>query len=136
GEDFLTGRYTIGVWWWELPHFPEKWADRYAYYDEIWAGTRFVAESLAAVAPLPVVRMPPALAAPLPGDRTRGRQRLGVEDEMVYLYIFDVHSHLPRKNPLAAVEAFTRAFTPDEPARLVLKSVNGDADPSGMGKLQ
>lgn len=135
GEDFLADRYTIGVWWWELPRFPEKWADRFAYYDEIWTGTSFVAEALAPVAPLPVVHMPPALAMDPRGDRARGRQRLDVSDEMVYLYIFDVHSHLARKNPHAAVEAFVRAFAADERAKLVLKSVNGDADHAGMAGL-
>ena len=50
--------------------------------------------------------------------------------------MFDVHSHLPRKNPLAVVDAFRRAFRPSEPVRLLLKCVNADSDPAGFAALQ
>src|SRR2546427_12538678 len=36
GEGFFKNRYNIGIWAWELPRFPERWYDRFAYYDEIW----------------------------------------------------------------------------------------------------
>ena len=50
--------------------------------------------------------------------------------------MFDVHSHLPRKNPHAAIEAFRRAFPAPGSARLVLKSVNADADPGRYTELR
>src|SRR5215207_9405542 len=59
GDGFFTDRYSIGIWAWELPKFPEKWYDRFAFYDEVWVGTSFVADALAAVSPIPVVRIPP-----------------------------------------------------------------------------
>src|SRR5437868_6752986 len=64
GDDFFKDRYNIGIWAWELPQFPSKWFDRFAYYDEIWVASSFIAESLAAVAPIPIVRMPPPLTLP------------------------------------------------------------------------
>src|SRR2546423_15155542 len=33
GDDFFKDRYNIGLWAWELPRFPKKWFDRFAYYD-------------------------------------------------------------------------------------------------------
>jgi glycosyltransferase involved in cell wall biosynthesis len=136
GEDFLRDRYTIGAWAWELPRFPARWYDRFAYYDEIWVTTSFVANVLAPISPVPVVRIPPPLTAACPGSRPAGRRRLGVGDEFVFLFVFDVHSHLERKNPLAVVEAFRAAFRPSDPVRLVIKSVNGRDDPSGMRQLE
>src|SRR5262249_51506455 len=124
GEGFFRGRYNVGLWAWELPHFPERWYDRFAHYDEIWVASSFIANALSPVCPVPVVRVPPALTLESPGDRDRGRARLGVADEFVFLFVFDFWSRTARKNPLAVVEAFRRAFSPADPARLVLKCIN------------
>ena len=35
GANLFEERYNIGAWAWELPRFPEKWYDRFAYYDEV-----------------------------------------------------------------------------------------------------
>jgi glycosyltransferase involved in cell wall biosynthesis len=136
GQDFFNDRYTVGVWAWELPRFPEKWFDRFAYFDEIWVGTSFIASTLAPIAPVPVIRMPPVLTVERSGSREAGRRRLGVPpDEFVFLFVFDVCSLLARKNPGAVIEAFARAFAPGEPVRLVLKCVNGSSAPEAMEKL-
>ena len=63
GESFFAGHYNIGAWAWELPHFPDAWYNRFAYYDEIWVGTSFIAAALAPIAPVPVVRVPPVVTA-------------------------------------------------------------------------
>ena len=137
GEEFFEGRYNVGAWAWELPRFPERWFDRFAYYDEIWVGTSFIANALAPVSPVPVVRVPPILTARGRGSRERGRRRLNVhDDEFIHLFVFDFHSHLQRKNPLAVIDAFKAAFAPDDPARLVLKCVNAEADPAGFASLR
>jgi glycosyltransferase involved in cell wall biosynthesis len=129
GEKFLKGRYNIGVWYWELPRFPEKWYDRFVCYDEIWVASSFIANALAPISPLPIVRIPPVLTAETGGSRDRGRGRLGVSSaEFVYLFIFDFYSPFERKNPLALIAAFKRAFTPSDPVRLVIKCMNQDVN--------
>jgi len=136
GESFFETHYNIGAWAWELPHFPERWYNRFAYYDEIWVGTSFIAAALAPIAPVPVVRIPPVVTA-VNGSRADGRQRLQVDDRtFVFAFVFDVHSHLPRKNPHAAIAAFRRAFSGRTDVRLVLKSVNAAADPEGYAELR
>jgi hypothetical protein len=59
GANLFEERYNIGAWAWELPRFPEKWYDRFAYYDEVWVATSFIANALAPISPVPVVRIPP-----------------------------------------------------------------------------
>jgi SAM-dependent methyltransferase len=44
----------------------------------------------------------------------------------LFLFIYDFMSVLERKNPLALIEAFRRAFAPGEGPVLVLKSINGE----------
>jgi glycosyltransferase involved in cell wall biosynthesis len=125
GEDFFEGRYNIAIWAWEQLRFPEKWYDRFAYYDEIWVGTSFIANVLAPIAPIPVIRVPPVLTLAEPDCRQTGRHRLGVNnDDFVFLFIFDFHSRARRKNPLAVIRAFKTAFGSSERARLVMKCVN------------
>ena len=59
GPDFFGGRHTIGYWWWEVEEFPERLHEAFEHVDEVWAGTRHVAETLAAVSPVPVVQLTP-----------------------------------------------------------------------------
>jgi glycosyltransferase involved in cell wall biosynthesis len=133
---YFRDRYNIGAWAWELPHFPENWFNRFAYYDEIWTTTSFVANALAPIAPIPVVCIPPVLTQSGQSLGERGRKRLGIRsDEFVYLFVFDFHSHLARKNPLGIIDAFQLAFAPSDTVRLVIKCVNAGADPDGWTAL-
>jgi glycosyltransferase involved in cell wall biosynthesis len=125
GEDLFRNRYNIGIWSWELTSFPEKWHDRFAYFDEVWTPTSFIASSVAPVSPIPVLTMTPDLTTELKGNRKAGRRRLGLPDgEYTYTFTFNFHSRVQRKNPLAVIDAFRTAFSPDEPARLLIKCAN------------
>ena len=136
GETLLQHRYNIGAWSWELQRFPERWYDRFAYYDEIWVGTSFIASALAPISPIPVIRIPPVLAPmPLDSHEENGLEWRRRHDEFLFLFMFDIHSHIPRKNPLAVIDAFRRAFRPSEPVRLILKCVNPESDPAGFEAL-
>jgi glycosyltransferase involved in cell wall biosynthesis/SAM-dependent methyltransferase len=124
GAELFAGRHTIGWWWWEASTFPEQWHDAFRYVDEVWAGSRFVADALRAVSPVPVRSMPTPVTLP---ERTEGdRARLGLPNGFVFLFVFDYNSVAARKNPGGLVEAYKRAFAPDEGVRLVLKCINGD----------
>lgn len=137
GASYFRDHYSIGAWAWELPRFPANWFNRFAFYDEIWVTTSFVANALAPVAPIPVVRIPPVMTPPRAGSREQGRQQLGADaDEFVFLCIFDFHSHMERKNPLAVVDAFKQAFAREARARLVIKTVNAQADAAGFAALK
>jgi hypothetical protein len=59
-----------------------------------------------------------------PAGPFRSRAELGLPDAFTFLFLFDFVS-AERKNPWGVVEAFTRAFSPDEGPVLLLKSING-----------
>jgi glycosyltransferase involved in cell wall biosynthesis/SAM-dependent methyltransferase len=128
GEAFFEHRYTIGMWWWEVSSFPQRWQSSFDLVDEIWAGSRFVADALSKVSPVPVVHVP--MPVTLPARPTVARAELGLPGDFVFLFVYDYNSILARKNPLGLLDAFVRAF-PDagEGASLVLKSINGDLHP-------
>ena len=129
GMAYFENRHNIGVWWWEVDAFPVEWHDSFELLDEVWVGTEHVARALTPVSPVPVhvVRFPIVAPAvePLP------RAALGLEDEWVFLSMFDHGSVLERKNPLGTIAAFTAAFAPDSGVVLLLKSVNAENDPDG-----
>jgi glycosyltransferase involved in cell wall biosynthesis len=135
GPSFFAGRYNIGSWWWELPEFPDVWKSSFEPFDEIWVGTQFIASAVASKSPIPVVLIPPVVNV---GAVRAGRKRDFDlrDDETVFLFVYDYRSVFERKNPLGAIDAFRLAFpNPAEPVRLVLKSVNADADPAALARV-
>jgi glycosyltransferase involved in cell wall biosynthesis/SAM-dependent methyltransferase len=127
GKAFFEGRYSIGVWWWELSAFPEQNRDAFEFLDEVWVGTRFIADALQPVSPVPVFHLP--LPIQVPAGLERSREMFGLApNDFVFLFSFDYNSVFKRKNPLDLVDAFTRAFGPGDGVRLVVKSINSDRD--------
>ena len=122
GPGFFHGKYNIGFWWWETSSFPEKDFGAFTHLDEIWVGSRFIAEALSEVSPIPVVQVPVALEFPLASRLAPGA--LGLPEAFTVLFSYDYNSVATRKNPLGALEAYTRAFRPEDGTVLVLKSIN------------
>lgn len=132
---YLEQKYNIGLWAWELPNFPLEWWDRFDYFNEIWVGSTFMYESIIKQSPVPVVTIPHVVEINL--ARTYSSADFGVaENEFIFLFLFDFLSIFPRKNPLAVVEAFKKAFKPDEPVRLVLKCINFEHEPENYKILK
>ena len=122
----LGGRPTIGQWGWETDVLPPSWTAAFDVVDEVWVYSRFVAESLGRLLPMPVVVVPQAVIAPPVGDGALTSAR---DDRFTSLFMLDRVSTLRRKNPLGLVEAFTRAFTAGEGPRLIVKTINARLRP-------
>src|SRR5207253_10413687 len=77
----------------------------------------------------PVLRIPHVLE-PNGAIAPSRRSDFGLpEDDFLFLFMFDFHSFIERKNPFGLIEAFKRAFTPAESVGLVLKCSHSDYDP-------
>jgi len=113
------------VWFWEVEDFPPEMTEAFAVLDELWVASDFVLEAIAPVSPGPVRKFPlPVVVPSVPDDVTRSELGLP-EDRFVFLFVYDFFSTAERKNPLGLIDAFTRAFGPDDGPVLVLKSING-----------
>jgi len=125
-------RHVIGLWWWEVGTLPQRWLRAFDLVDEVWAGSRFVADALAAVSPVPVVHV--ALPVPEPAAAPAGRPQLGLPDGFQFGFVYDYASVAARKNPLGLIDAFGRAFGPDvADVGLVLKTRGGGGGGGGGG---
>jgi glycosyltransferase involved in cell wall biosynthesis len=125
GSTHLDGRHTVGIWYWEVEEFPKQLWPAFDLVDEVWVATEFMQRSIGANAPVPVVHMPIPLFAP-PVASGLGRSDLGLDDRFTFLFVFDHFSILDRKNPIGLIEAYTSAFGPDDGARMIIKTINGE----------
>jgi glycosyltransferase involved in cell wall biosynthesis len=133
GEPFFDGRHTIGMWWWELSRFPDRWEPSFGLLDEVWVGTEHVASGVEAASTIPVHRV--RLPVVRPRVVGAGRESLGLPEGFLFLHTFDFHSVFERKNPLAVIEAFRAAFPESSGAVLAIRAVNGEADPANHRRL-
>lgn len=133
GERFFAGRYSIGMWFWEVSRFRREWHGSFDLVDEVWAPTAHVADALTPISPIPVVTM--RVPVQMPAIVPRSRAELGLPEGFLFLFSFDYLSVFERKNPLAVVEAFSRVFVPGEGPSLVLKCINGEHDPASHEQL-
>src|SRR6476469_7508588 len=57
------------------------------------------------------------------------------EDHVIFLFMFDLHSQIHRKNPLGVFRAFQKAFREDDKATLVIKASGGDIHAADFAEL-
>jgi len=118
--------HRIGFWFWETERLPYAHALSADHLDEVWVATDYVASAVRAAISKPVYVCP--LPMRVPQSTTRSRAHFGLPDGFLFLFAFDFLSSVDRKNPIGAIDAFSRAFRPGEGPTLVLKSINGAFD--------
>lgn len=125
GGVFADG-YNIIVPAWELPAYPKTWALSLRKFDEVWALSRFIGDSLATAGLKShlvgqAIEFEPGAILP--------RRHFGIrETAFVLLHFFDLSSYASRKNPEAVLDLFAklRAEDPFRDVQLVLKVKNGE----------
>jgi glycosyltransferase involved in cell wall biosynthesis len=137
----LSGKLTlrdtvlqVGYFWWELPVIPPMWVKSLEQFDVLVAGSQY----LRSVFERHVVGKPIVLARH--GLRTTqvhpDRPKFNLpSDKVIYIGIVEPTSDSSRKNPLASVAAFERAFPNDDKAHLVIKINNATVDREGRELL-
>lgn len=133
GARILDNRYNVGLWWWELEELPPIDAETEVLFDEIWVGTQHVAKAVRARTSKPVLVIPVPIRTM---DAEPDRASLGIPDGFMFLFTFDFLSAFARKNPLGIIDAFRKAFSPNEGPILVIKSINGAAEVAAQEVLR
>jgi glycosyltransferase involved in cell wall biosynthesis len=113
--------YAVGFYLWEVSAVPDVQRLGVELVDEIWAPTRYVADIYAPYKPAHVVGK-----GLFTGDEPAfaHRSQAGRNPRFTFVTAFDFDSSIERKNPLAAVRAFQRAFPGGEKVELVVKTSN------------
>ena len=126
-RDYFESRFNIGYWAWELSEFPKEWEPAFDYVDEVWTLSEFARDSIAASSPVPVQVVHCSLDFNYHPVIQHGRDTFEIpEDTFVFLFIFDFHSAIERKNPVGLVQAFKKAFGSRKDVQLLIKSSHSD----------
>lgn len=123
-ESILAGSRNIGFFMWELMELADAHRLGVELVDEVWTATRFTQAIFSGATAKPVHRVGHAVE-PVPPSARDFRAELGLEGQFVFLFAFDAHSCLGRKNPAGALAAFRQAFGPEpQGVRLLIKTSN------------
>jgi len=134
---YMRGRFNIGYWAWEMPEFPDEWATSFGYADEIWTPSQFTRDAVASCSPVPVKVVPHSLDPDMRVEGVVDRAKFGLgADVFVFLFFFDFHSYMERKNPLGLIEAYKNAFGDRRDVQLLIKSSHGDVHKEALSALQ
>jgi glycosyltransferase involved in cell wall biosynthesis len=116
-----AGKINVCVPFWELPRVSADWLELLRGMDLVLAPTRFVLDALVdSGLDTRVVHYPQAVF--LPDGVAADRARFGIPaGAIAFAMSLAPLSFAERKNPWAAVEAFTRAFGPGDDACLVVR---------------
>lgn len=125
GQEIFDRSYNIGYFFWELNKVPECHQLALELLDEIWVSSEYVKDAYAQVTDKPVINVGMAVEQ-LPDLPKIDPSEFGVDSGCVnFIATFDSFSFIERKNPLAVIESFCRAFPEgDEPVRLIIKTWN------------
>lgn len=130
-----SGTCNIGLPPWELPLWPRHLAGLFDELDEVWACTEFIRQAIAPLTSRPVLKMP--LAVEVDTSIGPNRAALGLPQKgFLFLVMFDGKSWLSRKNPLAAVHAFMKAFPRNRHVGLVIKAMGLDRSSAGWQAVE
>jgi len=121
GKSYFRGRYNIGVWFWEWPNIPDHYLNSMHRLHEIWVATKFTQEAFLKVSPIPVIKITYPIQINT-DDLYSDRPLFGLnEEDYIFLFSFDFQGVVSRKNPVALIQSFNKAFTITDKVSLVLK---------------
>ena len=136
GPSVLQNRYNVGLWVWELHAGYASMHDAARLLHEIWVPSIYVANAVETVTAKPVYVVPYVVHPARPAGRIK-RGTVGIrEDAFLFLYAFDLSSGFGRKNPLAAIQGFIKAFESDPKAAMLLKYSQADSNPRAVDIIE
>jgi glycosyltransferase involved in cell wall biosynthesis len=136
GREFLSKTQNILRVAWELPYWQKSLECLLQDFSQLWTYSQFIVDSVPSafkdktkIVPMPVLVQP---------FQRRDRTYFELpEDEFLFISSFDFESYVERKNPLAVIDSFLRAFpNRSEKVSLLIKSQRGKAFEEARRRLQ
>ncbi|MEI6537884.1 MAG: hypothetical protein WCN98_21265, partial [Verrucomicrobiaceae bacterium] len=63
-REIFEDRFIVGIWYWETEILPEEHVRGFDYVDEVWVTSKFLKETIARNAPVPVRYLPHFIRLP------------------------------------------------------------------------
>ena len=132
GRDVLPAHFNVAIWVWELHAGYAPWHGQGQLFNEIWTPSTYSADAIRPVSKTPVYVVPHVVDELPPPDAVQSDDR----GPFKFLYIFDLASTFERKNPLALVRAFRKAFGSRQDVQLILKYHHSEFDSPATALLE
>lgn len=131
GLENFVDKHRIGFWYWELEQLTPTMFRALNQVDELWVGSHWLEQVFRSQTDKDVFQVP--MTSPVVPSNLLSRTQLGIpEERFVFFTTFDYLSVVARKNPVAAVDAFKRAFPKQSDVILIVKSQNGHLMPDDV----
>jgi glycosyltransferase involved in cell wall biosynthesis len=127
--------FNVGFWAWELDRLPSEWIAALRLVDALFVPSSFTKATIEKYTTKPILVVPHPVALQRPPRRSKAQFGLS-EQSFVVSTVFSFSSAFERKNPLACVIAFKRAFGSDSNAQLILKTTHARNYPLQSQTLQ
>ncbi len=132
GQNVLPAHFNVAIWVWELHAGYAPWHGQGQLFNEIWTPSSYSANAIRPVSKTPVYVIPHVVDE-LPAPDAEQPHEGG---PFKFLYIFDLASTFERKNPLALVRAFRKAFGNRQDVQLILKYHHSEFDSAATALLE
>lgn len=131
GRDILRDKRRVGHWVWDLTELPKHWLSSRPYVHDLATPSRFCADLFAHAFGERISILP----YPVGIDEYHVQSHMG--DIFTFGTAFDLGSTAARKNPMAALDAFERAFPePNGKVRLSIKIRGEMADMATFAEIE
>ena len=120
--DFFTNNYTILFIVWESEYIPEKLKKAVNLFNEVWTPSSYCKHIFRKVYEGPIVTVPHPVEVKLKPIQNHNSLIFFSEKKFSFLFIFNYHSSIERKNPFHLIEAFNKAFEDTENVELIIKT--------------
>ncbi|MDE1173694.1 MAG: glycosyltransferase family 4 protein [Parvibaculaceae bacterium] len=126
GKKVIADKRIVGYFAWELPLISADWTPGLKFVHDIIAPSRFTADAIQPFVPdeVKVLAYPVHATAKLRVTNFRPPRC-----KLLVLVMFNFGSGFVRKNPMASIEAFKRAYGGNGEAHLIVKMQNGASFP-------
>lgn len=114
GNTQFQDRVNIGYWPWELDKWPTNWIPINQLVDEVWVSSNHIAKALSPVCDKPVKVVPLHVDLGLISPLTRADFGLPPKAKL-FVFSFDLHSSVHRKNPQECIQLFLESFPKGQP---------------------
>ncbi len=136
GIEKFYGRFNIGLWYWELVDLIPEWMPGFKAIDELWVTTDYIRDNMIMCSPVPVHKVIVPILIDFTKVRTKRKEFDLPENTFLFIFAFDQNSIMARKNPMAVIEAYRKAFGNRKDVGLVIKTINADKQPEREAALR
>ncbi|MGM5481148.1 MAG: glycosyltransferase [Nanobdellota archaeon] len=133
---YFDDRYNIAYWTWETEKIPRIWKKWLSFFNEIWVPSTYVRDVIAKETATPVRVVSHRIDVPSSSNK-KIRPSLGIpRSTFLFCFMFDNYSFMERKNPLALIKAFQKAFPDNNDVSLLIKTINNSFHCKGYNRLK